>query len=88
MTARSQITLDPGLQRRARRKAAQLGISFAEYVRRVVANDLGEPPKQADICAMFDLGVSDKPSDIARDKDRLVAGAVWADYRRKAKRRR
>ncbi len=88
MNARTQVTLNPDLQRRARRKAAQLGISIAEYVRRVVANDLGEAPKQADVSALFDLGASDTPTDIARDKDRLVGGAVWAEHKRKTKRRR
>ena len=86
MNARTQVTLEPELQRRARRKAAELGISFAEYVRRVVANDLGRQPKQADVTALFDLGASDSPTDIARDKDRLIAEAVWADYKRKTKR--
>ena len=33
MNARTQITLDPAMQRRARAKAAEFGISFAEYVR-------------------------------------------------------
>lgn len=87
MNARTQVTLDPELQRRARRKAAELGISFAEYVRRVVANDLGAPPKQASVTALFDLGASRSPTDIARDKDRLVAEAAWTEYRRKTRRR-
>jgi len=88
MNARTQITLDPELQRRARRKAAQLGISFAEYVRRVVSVDLGGAPKQSDVTALFDLGAADTPTDISRQKDRLVGEAVWADYNRKAKRPR
>ena len=41
MNARKQITMDPEMQRRAHKKAADLGISFAEYVRRLVAVDLG-----------------------------------------------
>jgi hypothetical protein len=40
MKARTQITMDPDLQRRAQAKAAELGISFAEYVRRLVADVL------------------------------------------------
>jgi hypothetical protein len=80
------VTLDPELQRRARKKAAGLGISFAQYVRRVVANDLGSAPKQADVTALFDLGASGAPTDIARDKDRLIGEAVWAEYKRKTKR--
>jgi hypothetical protein len=87
MNARTQITLGPELQRRARKKAAGLGISFAEYVRRVVANDLGGAPKQADVTALFDLGTSGSPTDIAKDKDRLIGEAVWAEYKRKTKRR-
>ena len=87
MNARTQVTLDPDVQRRARRKAAQLGISFAEYVRRVVANDLGGAPKQSDVAALFDLGASAAPTDVMREKDRLVAEAVQADFTRKTKRR-
>jgi hypothetical protein len=78
MNARTQITMDPELQRRAHAKAAELGISFAEYVRRLVADDLGEPkaPKP-DISIVFDLGASEEPTDIARDKDKMIADALW-----------
>ena len=46
MNARTQITMYPDMRRRAQAKAAELGISFAEYVRRLVANDLGEPKEE------------------------------------------
>jgi hypothetical protein len=62
--------MEPDLQRRAQAKAAELGLSFAEYVRRVIAHDLGEPKHRADISLLFDLGASPEPTDIARDKDR------------------
>lgn len=83
MTARTQITMEPALQRRAQVKAADLGISFAEYVRRVVANDLGKAKPKPDISIIFDLGASAEPTDIARDKDKLLGEAVWNDYLRK-----
>jgi len=54
MMARTQITLDPELHRRARERAAELGISLAEYIRRLVAADL-EPAPTADVSAIFDL---------------------------------
>ena len=83
MNARTQITMNPELQRRAQAKAAELGISFAEYVRRLVAGDLGETKKaKPDISALFDLGASDEPTDIARDKDKMVGQAVWEEYLR------
>lgn len=87
MNTRTQVVLNPELQRRARRKAAELGISFAEYVRRIVARDLGGPPPQADVEMLFDLGASETPTDIARDKDRLIADAARVEHRRKARRR-
>lgn len=82
MNARTQITMDPELQRRARAKAAELGISFAEYVRRVVARDLGEPKPKADVSILFDLGSSKEPTDIARAKDKLIGEAVWDEHLR------
>jgi hypothetical protein len=88
MNARTQITMDPEMRRRARAKAAELGISFAEYVRRLVNNDLGEPKPKFDITQIFDL-VQDGPvTNIARDKDKLIGDAVWEDYLRSTGRRR
>lgn len=84
--------MDPETQRRAQAKAAELGISFAEYVRRLVAQDLGEAKPKADVSVIFDLGASGEPTDIARDKDKLIGDAVWEEYleetRQKPKRRR
>jgi hypothetical protein len=82
MNARTQITMDPEMQRRAHAKATELGISFAEYVRRLVAHDLGEPKPKPDISMIFDLGASVEPTDIGRDKDKLIGEAVWANYLR------
>jgi hypothetical protein len=81
MMTRTQITLDPELQSRARQKAVECGISFAEYVRRLIARDLGEPIEPADPSSVFNLGDSGG-SDIAQQKDRLVAEAAEADYDR------
>jgi hypothetical protein len=80
MNARTQITMDPEMQRRAHAKAAELGISFAEYVRRLVQKDLGEPKPKADLSIIFDLVTEGEPTDIARDKDKLIGDAVWEEY--------
>ncbi len=85
MMVRTQITLDPELHRRARRKAADHGISLAEYVRRLIAGDLGEVSPPADPAVVFNLGDSGG-SDVARDRERLVAEAVEADYDRSRRR--
>lgn len=75
MMVRMQISLPPEEHRRVRERAAELGISAAAYVRRLVARDLGPQPATGDITAIFDLFDSGG-SDIARHKDRYVAEAV------------
>jgi len=81
MTARTQITLDRELQVGARERASQLGISLAEYIRRLVARDLASPKPSADPSAVFALGDSGG-SDIANTKDALIAEAVAASRSR------
>jgi hypothetical protein len=68
------------MRRRAHAKAAGLGLSFAEYVRRLVAQDLGGPKPKPDISIMFDLVDSGKPTNIARDEDKMIGYAVWKEY--------
>jgi len=83
MSTRTQISMNPQMQRQAHAKAAQLGISLAEYVRRLVARDLGDGKRRADVSLLFDLGASSEPTDIARDKDAMLGQAAWNEYRRK-----
>jgi hypothetical protein len=72
MMARTQISLDSELQRRAHRRAGEMGVSFAEYIRRLVARDLGQPLSVTDPSIVFDLGAS-RGSDIAKNKDAMLA---------------
>lgn len=74
MLSRTQITLENEVQRRARQRANELGVSLAEYVRRLVARDLARPKTTVEVDQIFDLGSSDGP-DIARDKDFMIAEA-------------
>jgi len=85
MMSRSQITLTPEIQSRARRRASDLGVSFAEYVRCLVARDLGGAQRVADPAAVFDLG-SSGGSDVAKDKHSMIAEA-FASAREKSRRR-
>lgn len=77
MTSRTQIVLAREDHRRAREKAAQLGISLSEYMRRLVARDLERPKRRVDRTAVFALGRSGG-SDVARDKHDMVAEAFAA----------
>lgn len=78
MVSRTQISLDLETKRRARKRVAELGVSFAQYIRDLVARDLERPPREADPSIVFDLGTS-RGADIARDKDVLVGDAVSAE---------
>lgn len=75
---RTQLSFERETLRRARTKADALGISLAEYVRRLVAKDLGERSGPADPTVVFDLG-SSGGSDIASDKDAMLAAAFRGD---------
>jgi hypothetical protein len=81
MMSRTQITLETRLHRRARQRASELGVSLAEYVRRLVARDLDVPQAEVDVACIFDLGNSD-PSDIARDKDSMIGEAFESELAR------
>ena len=74
--------MDPEMKRQAFSKAADLGISFSEYVRRLVARDLREVKPKADVSALFDYVKGGPATNIARDKDRMVGEAVWDEHLR------
>ena len=77
MMVRTQISLDAEIHALTRERAAKLGISLAEYMRRLVDRDLAESPRNIDRSIVFDLGTSGT-SDIASEKDRMIAEAIDA----------
>lgn len=81
MMARTQINLDPETHRRARQRASEMGVSLAEYVRRLVARDLGRTRPAANPAVAFDLGAS-RGSDVAANKDAMLAEAFRSSGRK------
>lgn len=71
---RTQISFDSEMLQRARDRAHALGISLAAYIRRLVAEDLGDDDREGDPTAVFDLG-SSGGSDIAAEKDAMLEEA-------------
>jgi hypothetical protein len=69
---RTQITRGKQIYRCTRQRAAELGVSLAEYVRRLV--ERGLPSPQVDVSCVFDLG-SSAGSDIANRKDLMIGAA-------------
>jgi hypothetical protein len=85
MMAKTQIALETEMQRRARQRATDLGVSLAEYFRRLVARDLARPETAVHVDCVFDLGRSDG-SDIGGQKHSMIAEAFHST-RRKLRRR-
>ena len=82
---RTQITLDTEMQRKARERATHLGVSLAEYVRRLVARDIGEPQRIIDPSSVFNLGRS-QSDDVAQEKDAMIGQAVATSQKRRVRR--
>jgi hypothetical protein len=80
MMVRTQILLDAEEHRRAKLRAAELGISLAEYIRRVVGDDLATPAAKVDASEIIGLFGSGG-SDIARHKDAYLAEALETKVR-------
>ncbi|MYA80153.1 MAG: hypothetical protein F4X39_06445 [Acidobacteriia bacterium] len=56
-------------------RVTELGISLAEYMRRLVERGLADLPRSADRSVVFDLGTSEG-ADIASQKDRMIGEAT------------
>ena len=63
-----------------KQKAADLGISMAEYIRRVVERDLQRADNRADVSVIFGLGRSGG-SDIAAEGKDAISDAIEAHWR-------
>lgn len=74
---RTQIALETEQHALVKRKAADLGISMAEYIRRLVERDLRQAGTNTDISAIFGIGDSGG-SDIAIDRKGATAEAIAA----------
>lgn len=77
MNTRMQVTISEADHARVVEKAAAMGISIAEYMRRLVRRDLAdEPPRSPpEVSELFGIGDSGG-ADVAIHKQRYVAEAV------------
>lgn len=75
MMQRTQVMLDAEQLRRAKQKAAELGISLAEYIRRLIDRDVATETNTFDVDRIIGLGRSGS-SDVARHKDAYLGEAA------------
>jgi hypothetical protein len=77
-----QISLQEEEHRRVKARAAERGVSVAEYVRQLLAAEAEPPKARAGIEAIFGLGASAR-SDISSRLDEFAAeAAAWEHERR------
>ena len=74
---RTQVALKTEQHALLKCKAADLGISPAEYIRRLVDRDLQQTGTSADISVIFGIGDSCS-SDISTDRKGVTAEAIAA----------
>ena len=82
---RTQIALEPEKHALVKRRAAELGISMAEYMRRLVDRDLQGAGTHGDISVIFGLGDSGGSDIAAEGKTAAVAEAVEARWRERVR---
>ena len=72
---RTIITLPDHMHAQAKRRAAELGISFAEFARRLFEKELATAAPQGDIDSICGM-VTGAPFDMAQHGDRIIGEAA------------
>jgi putative heme degradation protein len=80
MDIRMQVTMEERAHRQARDRAASMGISLAEYVRRLVRRDLSDGERSPSVSLDELIGIGDSGgSDVAAHKDDYLGAAIATD---------
>lgn len=89
MARPTNIVLDPGLLAAAKRRAGERGLSVSAYIRDLIReDDARSRAPAADVSSISGiLGDGGGPTDIARDKHRLIGEAVSALHDERVKAR-
>lgn len=81
MMVRTQISLEDHDHARAKDRAAELGISLSELIRRALRKELGERGGRGDISELFGI-LNSGHADTSQRVDELVGDAVFEDFER------
>ena len=85
MTQQFTIKLGDNQLLRARLEAEKLGLTIEDYLDRLIADFL--PPTaalpRADVSMIIGIGSSAEPTDVGRDKHKMLGDAVWTEHLRK-----
>ena len=81
------MPIDEASLARARAEAQARGLSVETYLADLIVAWLPRPPDsvESDVSSIFGLVQEGEPTDIARDKDKLIGDAAWQEYREETK---
>jgi hypothetical protein len=89
MTKHVTIELDENDLARAHLAAEARGIAIEDYLKWLIAAHLplqaSEKRQRTLLGKIIGMGSTAEPTDIAKDKDRLIGEAVWEEHLRKTK---
>ena len=89
MTRPTNVLLDPPLRAVAKRRADELGLSVSAYIRELIrSDDAAARAANRDITPLIGiLGSEGGPSDIARDKRKMIGEAFGEEFDRRLRSR-
>lgn len=88
MTVQLTVPINDASLKRAQAEAAARGLTVEAYVAELIQTWLPpEPTAKDDVSSIFGLVQDGEPTDIARDKDKLIDEAVWQEYLEETKQR-
>jgi hypothetical protein len=82
MTGQITVPIDDASLERVRSAAAARGMTVENYVAELVRLRFSpvEHPAKGHVSSIFGLVKDGEPTDIAKDKDKLIGEAVWQEY--------
>jgi hypothetical protein len=87
MTEHITIELDEAELARARLAAEAQGVALEAYLRNLIEANLPSEDlrgrQRTFLSKIIGMGSSDEPTEVSRDKDRLLAEAVWKEHAHK-----
>jgi hypothetical protein len=82
MTVQITVPIDDASLERVRSAAAARGMTVEDYVAELVRLRFPsvEHPVKGHVSSIFGLVKDGEPTDIAKDKDKLIGEAAWQEY--------
>ena len=89
MTKPTNVLLDPSLRAVAKRRAEERGLSLSAYIRELIrSDDAAARTANCDLTPLIGiLGSGEEPTDVARDKQKMIDEAFGEDFERKLRAR-